>query len=102
MNNNYKEFPKKVDSTTVVLNTIFNLASVGSRKVPFSDIEEQLVKIKPDTLEVEKEVRNGLLFASLYNYIVIDKEKRIVHITISKEDAEEKLNESKALVLVKK
>lgn len=104
MNRSFKfgDFPKKIDSTAVILNTIFNMASVDITKVPFSEFEENLVKYIPDLLEVEKETINGLLLASLLNYIVYDKEKKLIHITISKEDALKKLESNKVPVLVKK
>lgn len=104
MNRSFKfgEFPKKIDSTAVILNTIYNMASIDIKTVPFKEFEENLVKFIPDLLETEKETTNGLLYASVLNYIYFDKEKKLIHIVISKEEAIEKLSSKGAPVLVKK
>ncbi len=98
--NYYEQFPKKIDSTAVVLNIIFNLASVGITKTTFSDIREGLKKTIHDILYIEKEVENALLYASLFNYVAFNKENIII--TISKEEALEKIKYRNASVLVKK
>lgn len=103
MNNsfNFGEFPKKIDSTTIVLDIIFNLASMGITRSSFSDIEKTFKNIMPNVEDIKKEVNNAMLLASACNYIAYDNKETVI-ITISREEALEKLEDRNVPVLVKK
>lgn len=98
---NFGAFPKKIDSTTVIVDIIFRLASIGITRTSFSDIEDTFKKSMSDVENVEKEIEDAMLFASACNYIAYDNKEDVI-ITISKEEAIEKLKNNKVPVLVKK
>ncbi len=98
---NFGAFPKKIDSTTVIVDIIFKLASIGITRTSFSDIEDTFKKSMSDVENVEKEIEDAMLFASARNYIAYS-DRDLVIITINKQNALEKLKNNKVPVLVKK